>query len=561
LILPVISLAARGAAASFGAQIPMMVPLKALMRPAVAVLSAARAPRLRRRDPGHAAQRRTFTTLTAQMAATAFGREAGLEAGLDYERFRARVVPRTYEAFRPYVERMKRGEPGVLWPGRCSFFAVSSGTTTGPTKYLPVTEEMLAHFRKAGFDALLYYTARTGGTGVFLGRHLFLGGSTVLTPIGEAQPGPAYAGDLSGIAALNLPAWAERYLYEPGLTIAQMSDWPAKLEAIARRTLHRDITLLAGLPSWILILAEALRARAAQEGLAAPHLKAIWPNLECLVHGGVPLAPFADELRTALGSEVNFHEVYPASEGFIAAQDVDATRGLRLMTGAGLFFEFLPMADFDEPNLANLGAKAVPLEGVKTGVDYALLLTTPAGLARYVLGDVVRFLSTDVPRLIYVGRTSLQLSAFGEHVIEKELTDALLAVCRHHGWTIVNFHVAPVFVSTLTGRARGCHEWWIELKTPTVETPTAIILGPELDAELRARNDDYAAKRDGHGLGPPAVRLVIPGVFERWMKQNGRWGGQNKMPRCRSDRLVADQLTEAARAHLGARPVAGSPPA
>jgi hypothetical protein len=125
----------------------------------------------------------------------------------------------------------------------------------------------------------------------------------------------------------------------------------------------------------------------------------------------------------------------------------------------------------------------------------------------------------------------------------------------------VNFHVAPVFVSTLTGRARGCHEWWIELKTPTVETPTAIILGPELDAELRARNDDYAAKRDGHGLGPPAVRLVIPGVFERWMKQNGRWGGQNKMPRCRSDRLVADQLTEAARAHLGARPVAGSPPA
>jgi hypothetical protein len=217
------------------------------------------------------------------------------------------------------------------------------------------------------------------------------------------------------------------------------------------------------------------------------------------------------------------------------------------MVNAGLFFEFLPMPAFDEANLANLGPRAVPLEGVQAGVDYALVLTTPGGLCRYVIGDVVRFLSTDVPRLIYVGRTSLQLSAFGEHVIEKALTDSLLAVCHRHGWTVVNFHVAPVFANTLTGQTRGSHEWWIELRAPTVETPTANVIGPELDAELKQRNDDYLGKRKGGGLAPPVIRLVMPGVFEQWMKKNGRWGGQYKMPRCRSDRTVADQLAELSR--------------
>ncbi|MFA5057887.1 MAG: GH3 auxin-responsive promoter family protein [Opitutaceae bacterium] len=532
----------------------MIAPPRGWVNLVADLLSARTARRLRRPDPGHGAQQRAFGSLINRMAATAFGRAAGIEAGLRYETFRARVAPRTYEGFVPYIERMKHGEPDVLWPGRCAFFAVSSGTTAGRTKYLPVTGDMLAHLRKAGLDSLLYYTARVGHTGVLRGRHLFLGGSTALSRLEEAKSSPVYAGDLSGIAALNLPAWAEKHLYEPGATIAQMSDWPAKLAAIAERTLHRDITLLAGIPSWVLILAEVLRAYAAHEKTPGPHLKALWPNLECLMHGGVPIAPFVDELRAALGPGINFHEVYPASEGFIAAQDADATHGLRLMTAAGLYFEFLPMAAFDQDNLANLGARVVPLEGVHTGVDYALLLTTPAGLCRYVLGDVVRFLSTDVPRLIYVGRTSLQLSAFGEHVIEKELTDALLAVCQRHGWVITNFHVAPVFAGTLTGQKRGGHEWWIELKVPTMETPTANVISPELDAELRRRNDDYAAKRQGLGLEPPVVRLVMPGVFEQWMKKNGRWGGQNKMPRCRSDRLVADQLAELSRFYIEARP-------
>ena len=323
--------------------------------------------RLRQKRGAVAAQQRTFDKLLPRLATASFWREAGVEAQLNYAGFQARVAPRTYEQLIPAVERMRRGEADVLWPGRCAFFAISSGTTAGRTKYLPVTEEMLAHFRTAGLDSLLYYTVRAKHAGVFRGRQLFLGGSTVLTPIPEAQPHQAYAGDLSGITALNLPGWVEKHLYEPGTAIAQMSDWPAKIDAIVQRASSLDITLLAGIPSWVLILAAALRENSTQGKRRVTNLQGLWPNFECFVHGGVPIGPFQDELRAALGPTVKFHEVYPASEGFIAAQDSEAAAGLRLMTSVGLFFEFLPMTDFDESRLEQLGPKVVPLEGVRRG--------------------------------------------------------------------------------------------------------------------------------------------------------------------------------------------------
>jgi hypothetical protein len=500
--------------------------------------------RLRQKHGAAETQERVFGRLTQRLAATSVWSGAGIVPGMSYASFQARVAPRTYEQLAPAIERMKHGEAGVLWPGPCSLFAVSSGTTAGHAKYLPVTEEMLAHFRRAGLDSLLYYTVRARHAGVFRGRHLLLGGSTALAPIAEVKPHEAYAGDLSGIAALNLPAWMERHLFEPGVAIAQIADWPAKLDAIVARTRTLDITLLAGIPSWVLILAAALRENSSHGKERVSNLQELWPNFECFVHGGVPVGPFQDELRAALGPTVKFHEVFLASEGFIATQDAEAAAGLRLMTDAGLFFEFLPMADFDETRLEHLGHKAVPLADVSTGVDYALLLTTPAGLARYVIGDVVRFTSTEPPRLIYVGRTKLQLSAFGERVIEKELTDALLAVCQRHGWSIANFHVAPMFVNSLTGQNRGRHEWWIELKPGTVSTPIGPQMAAELDIELQRLNDDYAAKRKSGGLEPPFVRLVMPGVFKHWLTYQGQWGGQYKMPRCRSDRVVADELAQ-----------------
>jgi hypothetical protein len=487
-------------------------------------------------------QARAFSGLAERLARTDFWRSEGIEAGVRYADFQRRVPLRTYEDFAPAIGRMRRGEPGVLWPGTCSLYAVSSGTTAGRTKYLPITPEMLRHFDRAGLDALLFYAARVGRTRIFRGRHLFLGGSTALTPLEDSRPFAALGGDLSGISALHLPGWVERHLYEPGRAIAQMADWPAKIEAIVRRTASLDITTLAGIPSWVLILAEALRAHAARSRPRPPHLQALWPNFECFIHGGVPLAPFEDELRTALGPTVQFHEVYPASEAFIAVQDAEAGAGLRLLAGAGIFYEFLPLSEFDETDPGGLGPRAVPLAEARPGIDYVLLLTTPAGLARYVIGDIVRFITMEPPRLIYVGRTRLQLSAFGEHVIEHEITEALLAVCRRRGWAIANFHVAPVFMNSRGGESRGRHEWWVELK-PGAGRPAA---GPELsvdlDRELKRLNEDYEAKRNGGGLEAPRVRLVPPGLFERWMREHNKWGGQNKMPRCRSDRQTADEL-------------------
>jgi len=501
----------------------------------------------RMRESAVPTQQKILRELLTAVSHCEFGKEHNLTGDLSYEEFKNRVPLRTYEDFAPYVEKMKKGQANILWPGQCQYYAISSGTTAGRTKYLPITDAMLAHFRATGLDSLFFYTSRVGRADLFRGKHLFLGGSTTLFPIEESKPFVAYAGDLSGITAINLPKWAENFLYEPGLEIAQMSDWPTKIKAITQRTWNRDIRMVGGIPSWMLILAEGFRADAAARDQPITHLQQLWPKLECLIHGGVPIGPYVNELRAAFGPTINFHEVYPASEAFIAAQDVEAEAGLRLLTDAGVFYEFLPLSEFDDSKLTCIGGKAVSIENVEAGIDYVIILTTPAGLCRYVIGDVVRFKSVHPPRLIYVGRTKLQLSAFGEHVIEKELTDALTTVCAKHDWTIVNFHVAPMFVDSQHGQKRGRHEWWIELKPHTVETPTGPILAPELDAELMRLNDDYEAKRKGGGLEPPVVRLVMPGVFEQWMRKRGKWGGQNKMPRCRSDRELADELAQATR--------------
>lgn len=520
----------------------MPVVPKSFMKFGAGLLTARAAMRLRRQKAAEAVQERIYLHLLGKLAQASTWKQLGVEAGMRYDVFRRRVPLQTYEDLAPFIEHMKMGAEDVLWPGQCQIYAVTSGTTTGSPKYIPVTEPMLDHFRRATLDSMLWYTARVGHGGVFRSRHLFLGGSTTLSRILESDPFEAYAGELSGIEALNLPAWAEKHFYEPGPEIAQIADWQQKVAAIVERTARIDISLLAGMPPWVLLLAEALRSSETHGKARVVHLQGIWPNFECYVHSGVPIAPYQDDLRTILGPTVNFHEVYPSTEAFIAAQDADAPSGMRLMADAGVFFEFLPMSDFDDGRLLAVGSRAVPIEGVRAGVNYALVLTTPSGLARYLVGDVVRFVSTEPPRLIYVGRTKLQLNAFGEHVHEKELTDALVAVCRRNGWTIVHFHVAPMPGSSTTNRIHGRHEWWVELKPGTLTTPTGPIMAGELDAELRRHSDEYAAKRDSGVLDAPFVRLVMPGVFEHWLRYRGKWGGQYKMPRCRSDRIIADEL-------------------
>ncbi len=490
-----------------------------------------------RRTPAN--QERILARLLAGYARSRQGSIHGIHAGMGYEEYAACVPLRTYEGFAPHIDRLREGARNELWPGPCRYLALSSGTTAGPSKYLPVNAPMLEHFRQAGLQSLLLFTARTGRAGIFDGRHLFLGGATALQKLTPDGGNDVFAGDLSGITAMHLPRWAKTLLYEPGTEIAQIEDWPKKVEAIVERTWTRDIRLVAGIPSWLLVLFEALARHARAEGVAWQGLRSIWPSLECLVHGGVPVEPYAAQLRAFTGPEVDFHEVFPASEAFIAAQDGASGHGLRLLDNAGIFYEFVPADQIGGDGQPVRGAAALPLEECRLGVDYAVALSNPAGLCRYLIGDIVRFLSIDPPRLHYVGRTRLQLSAFGEHVLERELTQSLVNASEEFGLSIGHFHVAPVFSSAIAGRSRGAHEWWIELASGHAHADS---LATSLDRALNQLNDDYSAKRRGHGLTMPHVHLVPLGTFETWLRSKGRWGGQSKMPRCRSDRLIADEL-------------------
>ncbi len=493
---------------------------------------------------GAAAQQKTFAALMAQYPRTEFGREHGLTEKTSYAQFRESVPPRTYAHFEPLVQRMAAGEAGVLLPERCLFFVETANTTSDKPKLLPVPEGMLQHYRRGLHDALFLYAARVRHTGVFLGRHLHTGASTALI-----EQNGAYRTSLDGILTLSLSPWAEANLHSPPAVVAHLPEGAEKNQATAQCMIGRDVTLIAGTPAAVYAVSLAAREVASSGKRRMTSLQAMWPNLECFLHSGAPLGLYSEIMRGTLGPTVNFHEVYAAAEGIIAAQDDAHPVALRLLADAGLFFEFLPLRHFHEDTLANAGALCLPLEKIETGIDYVLLLTTPAGLCRYVPGDIVRFLSVDPPRLQFVGRTQLHLNAFGERVTERELLESLLVVCHHNNWQAVNFHVAPYHHRVAAGQTISSHEWWLELRTHSMKTPTANVIGPELDAELSRRNSDYAAKRANQSLDLPAVRLVMPGVFEQWAQGQSKISSASKMPSCRSDRLIADQLAQFSRFH------------
>lgn len=512
-------------------------------------LAGYRANRLRQRfkaeGNGVASQQACLSKLLAQFARTEYGRAHDLRANLSYDDFRRTVPLRVHEHILPYIDRMALGEKDVLWPGYCRFFAATAGTTTGTPRRLPVTAEMLAHYRAGLRDTLLAYAGRAKHAGVFLGRHLHLGGSTQLREVGVG-----YEGNLDAFASLSLSRWSEANLYAPSAAIAHLPDGPEKAAAIADAMVGRDVTLLAGAPASMRVFADAVRARASKGKVRVTNLSAVWPNLECFLHTGAPLGLFTEELHSLLGNKVNYHELYAAAEGVFATQDGDPAAGLRLLTDAGIFYEFIPVWDYSEAALSQLGTKCLPLEKVQANMDYVLVVTTPGGLCRYVVGDIVRFVSTEPPRLQFRGRTQLQLAAFGENIGERELTETLLEVCANNDWSAVNFHVAPVARNPVPPHRTG-HEWWIELRPGTVKTPTGPILADEIDAALMRRNIDYAARRNKRGFSSPIVYLVMPGIFETWAKEYSPLGGTSRMPRCRSDRLIADQLMTLTRFHTG----------
>jgi hypothetical protein len=505
--------------------------------------------RLRAADAGLAHQQRTFAALMSAHAQTEFGRLHGLGPRTRYADYRTQVPLRTPGEFSGWVERMAAGAVDVLWPGRCRFFVYTAGTVDGTPKPLPATPAMLAHYRAALGDALLLHAAQTGQPELFLGRHLHVGASTALN-----ESSGAYAGYLDAMVPLALSEWSEKNLYAPPRAIARLPDGPEKLSAIAAQCSGLDVRVLAGTPETLAMFAGTMRTQSSTEKQRVQHLRAVWPNLTCCVHTGSILGIFADELRANLGPGVALQELYAGAEGIYAAQDGEPGAGLRLLTEHGLFFEFLPTRELAEGNLAALGGRCVALDEVQPDLDYALVVTTPAGLCRCLVGDSVRFVSTKPPRLVFTGRTQLQLNSLGEHVTEREVTAALLAVCVRNDWTPVNFHVAPYF-TRLVPRPQGSHEWWVELRPGTVRTPTGPLLAAELDAELSRAPSSYTARRANGAIEAPIVRLVMPGTFAEWTRLHGSRESAGKFARCRSDRLVADQLAGIARFHTQPPPM------
>jgi hypothetical protein len=473
--------------------------------------------------------------LVRKAAGTHFGRDHGFASIRTVADYQRQVPLRDYEAFwdqywRPAFPHLTSG----TWPGQAPYLALSSGTATGSTKYIPVSAEMLASNRRAAFTSLAWFRAAYPDASLFTGRMLFLGGSTDLT-----TPAPAFsktlAGDLSGIAAREVPSILRPFTYPP-LDLALLTDWQEKLHRLAAQSARFPVTLVSGVPSWLLVLFERLRQLTGRERIAE-----VWPTLRVVVHGGMRFDPYRGLFRRLVGDGVHFLETYPASEGFVAAED--PRHGLlRLIPDHGVFFEFVPVGELAlERPTRHTVADIIP------GLRYAVVLTTCAGLWGYVLGDTVCFERRDPPLLRFTGRTRQFLSAFGEHLIGEEVERAVAQAAAVIGADVTDFHVGPIFPDA--AGAAGHHRYLVEF----AQSPQRVeSFAREVDAVLLRINEDYRAHRAGDlTLLSPEVVPIRRGGFADWMRSRGKLGGQHKVPRMDNTGRLTEELTDWFRENAG----------
>lgn len=482
---------------------------------------------LDRLDPV-AAQERTLAWLLRQAQDTAFGRAHGFSRLRTVGEYQRAVPLRRYDDFwrdwwQPRFPRLT----DCTWPGTIPYFAQSSGTSSGVTKYIPLSRAMMRSNQRAGADLLAHVMRHRPHSRLFGGRSFMLGGSTAVT---AEAPGVA-SGDLSGIAVKDMPRWARPWSFPPA-ELALIADWDAKVAALAPAALQADLRLIGGTPSWLLLFFDRVAAlRPGSDG----RLAGLFPDLEVLIHGGVNFTPYRPRFAELLqGSRAETREVYPASEGFIAAADLPAGTGLRLNLDIGLFFEFVPLDELDSPAPTRHW-----LATAEPGVDYALVLTTCAGLWSYVIGDTVRLVERGPPRLIVTGRTSYMLSAFGEHLIGIEIEQAVAAGAADIGASVTDFAVGALFPDG--AGARGGHLYVVEFAGAVPDGARLGRFAAAIDHSLRAANADYAAYRPAR-LADPAVLAMPPGGFAAWMKKRGKLGGQNKVPRVVNDAVLFGDL-------------------
>ena len=460
-----------------------------------------------------------LSDLVATAQHTTFGKDHDFGAIRTHRDFVQRVPIGDYEEFRPYADRIRRGEADVSWPGRARYLAKTSGTTSG-VKYIPLTRESLPNHFGSARNALFNYVAETGHGRWLDGKMIFLSGSPEMQ---DTHGIPT--GRLSGIVNHEVPAWL-RSSQLPTYVTNTIEDWETKLDAIVDETLHADMRLVSGIPPWVQMYYERLLARSGKATV-----REVFPNLEMFVYGGVNFEPYRDTLERLVGTRIPSVETYPASEGFIAFQDSQTAPGLLLNTASGIFFEFVPADQIQQPNPTRL-----TLGQVARGVNYAILLTTTAGLWAYNIGDTVEFVSLDPYRIRVTGRIKHYISAFGEHVIGKEVEAALRQVAETYDVTVTEFTVAPQVNPT---RGLPYHEWLIEYDRPPAD---AAGFARDLDRAMVRANTYYADLIEGRVLRPLVVTPLPAGAFRAYMKQQGKLGGQNKVPRLANDRSLADPL-------------------
>lgn len=460
-----------------------------------------------------AEQQRVLRKIVRYSQSTQFGQAHRFSEIESIADFQNRVPLRTYEQM--WNDWWKASFPrlqGVTWPDHVPYYALSSGTTSGATKYVPVTHQMIASNKKAALTNLAYFLHEHPRAPVFRGRLFFLGGSTDLKPNDD---GSLY-GDLSGISAREVPDAFRPYLF-PSPDLALMGNWEQKVQILAEQSAKLPVTVVSGVPSWLLTLFDYLKKVTGKKTIAD-----IWPTLQLVIHGGAMFDPYRRVFQEIIGNDaVTFQDTYPASEGYVAVEDL-RYQMLRLIPDHGIFFEFVPVDELGQEKPTRH-----TLETLETGVNYAVVLTTCAGLFSYVLGDTVRFERRDPPLLRFTGRTKYFLSAFGEHLISEEIEKAVSLAAEATGALVVDFHVGPIFPTQ--PNTPGRHRYYVEFSRPPADLDQ---FTRKLDEALHDLNKDYVAYRVGSiSLGMPEVVPVRTGGFGDWMKSRGKFGGQHKLPR------------------------------
>ncbi|MEE2802341.1 MAG: GH3 auxin-responsive promoter family protein [Bacteroidota bacterium] len=454
---------------------------------------------------------------------TEYGKKYGFKDIKSYKDFAAIMPVVEYSDVQADIERCKSGENNIFWPTDIKWFAMSSGTTSARSKFIPVSQESLedCHYAAAK-DLLCMYLNNNPESKLFTGKGLRLGGSKKL----DKKAGTA-AGDLSSILIDNMPFWAD-YSSTPGNETALLADWETKLPAIVNETIKERVTSLAGVPSWMMVLLNKILETTGKDNILQ-----VWPDMEVFFHGGVSFDPYIEEYRKLLPSDrVKYYEIYNASEGFFAIQDKNDSKELLLMLDYGIFYEFIPMDNYGTPD-----EEIIPLNQVELGKNYAVIITTNAGLWRYKIGDTVRFTSTSPYRIKVTGRTKHHINVFGEELIIENAEEALKNTMISVPCAIKEYTVAPVFMQ---GKEKGAHEWMIEFNTAPVDE---LAFAKALDENLQKVNTDYEAKRyNNTTLTAPRIHHAKENTFYNWLKDKNKLGGQHKIPRLSNSREYMEEL-------------------